>query len=48
MRLGVIWGKLAAKGAAPDLSDIDRNGLLSGTGYLLETEPVEPDWRPQH
>lgn len=47
MRLGVIWGKLAAKGTAPDLSDIDRNGLLSGTGYALETEAVEPDWRDE-
>ena len=47
MRLGVIWGKLAAKGTAPDLSDVDRNGLLSGAGSALEPEPVEPDWRDE-
>lgn len=47
MRLGVIWGRLAAKGAAPDLADMDKNGLLSGAGYTLEPEPVEPDWRDE-
>lgn len=47
MRLGVIWGRLAAKGCAPDLSDVDRNGLLSGNGYALEPDPVEPDWREE-
>ena len=47
MRLGVIWGRLAAKGAASDLADMDKNFLLSGTGYALKPEPVEPDWRDE-
>lgn len=47
MRLGVIWSKLVAMGNAPDLSDIDRNGLLAGTGSAFEPEPVEPDWRDE-
>lgn len=47
MRLGVIWGRLAAKGAAPDLANMDKNGLLSGKGYALQPEPVEPDWRDE-
>lgn len=47
MRLGVIWGRLAAKGADPDLADMDRNGLLLGKDYALEPEPVEPDWRDE-
>lgn len=47
MRLGVIWGKLEAKDTAPDLTDIDKNGLLSGMRYVLEPKPVEPDWRDE-
>lgn len=47
MRLGVIWGKLVAKGTAPDLTHIDRNSLLSGMRYVLEPKPVEPDWRDE-
>lgn len=47
MRLGVIWGRLAAKGNASDLADVDTNGLLPCTNYELEPQPVEPDWREE-
>ena len=47
MRLGMIWSRLVAKGDAPDLLDVDRNGLLSGGRFELTPEPLaaEPDWR---
>ena len=47
MRLGMIWGKLVAKGEAPDLVDVDRNGLLSdGQFELTPGAPLtERDWR---
>lgn len=47
MRLGMIWGKLVAKGEAPDLVDVDRNGLLSDGQFELTpgTLPTERDWR---
>lgn len=49
MRLGVIWKRLADKGAAEDLSDVDRNGLLSGGTLALTAEqpPPERDWREE-
>jgi hypothetical protein len=47
MRLGMIWGKLVAKGEAHDLVDVDRNGLLSDRQFELTpgTLPTERDWR---
>lgn len=47
MRLGMIWGKLVAKGEAPDLVDVDRNGLLSDGQFELTPGalPTERDWR---
>ena len=47
MRLGMIWGKLVAKGEAPDLVDVDRNGLLSDGQFELTpgAPPTERDWR---
>lgn len=47
MRLGMIWGKLVAKGEAHDLVDVDRNGLLSDRKFELTpgTLPTERDWR---
>lgn len=49
MRLGVIWKRLADKGPAEDLADVDRNGLLSGGTLALtaETAPPERDWREE-
>lgn len=47
MRLGMIWSRLVAKGDAPDLLDVDRNGLLSGGRFELTPEPLaaEHNWR---
>lgn len=47
MRLGMIWGKLVAKGEAHDLVDVDSNGLLSDRKFELTpgTLPTERDWR---
>lgn len=47
MRLGMIWSRLVAKGDAPDLLDVDRNGLLSGGQFELIPEPLaaEHNWR---
>jgi hypothetical protein len=49
MRLGVIWKRLADKGPAEDLADVDRNGLLSGAPFVLTAEPPPPerDWREE-
>lgn len=48
MRLGVIWKRLVDKGEAPDLADMDRNGLLAGAGFDLTTStPPEPNWRDE-
>lgn len=47
MRLGVIWSRLAAKGEAPDLADVDRNGLLSEERFGLEIEERQRDWRDE-
>lgn len=49
MRLGVIWKRLADKGPAEDLADVDRNGLLSGGPFALSVEPPPPerDWREE-
>lgn len=49
MRLGIIWKRLADKGPAEDLTDVDRNGLLSGGSLTLiaETAPPERDWRDE-
>jgi hypothetical protein len=49
MRLGVIWKRLADKGPAGDLEDVDRNGLLSGGPMVLTAEPPPPDrdWREE-
>lgn len=49
MRLGVIWKRLADKGPAEDLADLDRNGLLSGGTLALTAEPAPPerDWREE-
>jgi hypothetical protein len=44
MRLGVIWKRLADKGPAEDLADLDRNGLLSGAPFALTAEPPPPEW----
>jgi len=42
-----IWKRLADKGPAEDLVDVDRNGLLSGAPFALTAEPPPPerDWR---
>lgn len=49
MRLGIIWKRLADKGPAEDLADMDRNGLLSGGPLALtaEPQPTERDWREE-
>jgi len=49
MRLGVIWKRLADKGPAEDLADVDRNGLLSGGPLALTATPAPPerDWREE-
>ena len=49
MRLGVIWKRLADKGPAEDLADVDRNDLLSGGHLVLTAEPPPPDrdWREE-
>jgi hypothetical protein len=49
MRLGMIWGRLVAKGEAPDLVDVDQNGLLSGAAFDLRPAPAaqERDWRDE-
>lgn len=49
MRLGIIWQRLADKGVADDLADVDRNGLLSGRPLILTVEPApaERDWREE-
>jgi hypothetical protein len=49
MRLGMIWARLAARGSAADLADVDRNGLLSGGRFDLVPEPGPPerDWRDE-
>ena len=49
MRLGVIWKRLADKGPAEDLMDVDRNSLLSGGPLALTAEPPPPerDWREE-
>jgi hypothetical protein len=49
MRLGVIWKRLADKGPAEDLADVDRNGLLSSGSMVLTAEPPPPDrdWREE-
>ncbi len=49
MRLGVIWRRLADKGPAEDLADVDRNGLLSGAPLSLTADPSPPerDWREE-
>lgn len=49
MRLGVIWKRLADKGPAEDLADLDRNDLLSGGHLVLTAEPPPPDrdWREE-
>jgi hypothetical protein len=49
MRLGVIWRRLADKGSAEDLADVDRNGLLSFGPFALTAEPPPPerDWREE-
>ena len=49
MRLGVIWKRLADKGPAEDLADVDRNGLLSGAPFALTAEPPPPErgWREE-
>jgi hypothetical protein len=49
MRLGVIWKRLADKGPALDLADVDRNGLLSGgpLAVTAESEQPERDWREE-
>lgn len=49
MRLGVIWQRLADKGPAADLVDVDRNGLISVAPLALTAEPAHPqrDWREE-
>jgi hypothetical protein len=49
MRLGMMWARLAARGSAADLADVDRNGLLSGGRFDLVPEPGPPerDWRDE-
>lgn len=49
MRLGVIWQRLADKGTAADLVDVDRNGLISVAPLALTAEPAPPerDWREE-
>lgn len=49
MRLGVIWKRLADKGPAEDLADVDRNSLLSGGPLALTAAPPPPDrdWREE-
>lgn len=49
MRLGIIWKRLADKGPAEDLADVDRNGLLSGGTLTLTADPPPPerDWREE-
>lgn len=46
MRLGIIWKRLADRGAAEDLADDDRNGLLSGNPFALTAEQAR-DWREE-
>ena len=49
MKLGMLWAGLVGRGAAGDLNDDDRNGLLSGAPLTLTAEPAAPerDWREE-
>ena len=48
MRIGMLWSQLIARGPEVDLSEDDRNGLLSGVPFRLN-EPAVPerDWREE-
>jgi hypothetical protein len=49
MRLGMLWSQLVARGPEADLTEEDRNGLLSDGTFTLSPEPAAPerDWRDE-
>lgn len=49
MRLGTLWSRLVARGTSEDLTEEDRNGLLSDGTFTLGAEPAAPkrDWRDE-
>jgi hypothetical protein len=49
MRLGMLWTGLVGRGPVGDITDDDRNGLLSGAALTLTAEPAAPerDWREE-
>ena len=49
MRLGMLWSQLVARGPETDLTEEDRNGLLSDGTFALSAEPAAPerDWRDE-
>ena len=49
MRLGMLWSQLVARGPETNLTEEDRNGLLSDGTFTLSAEPAAPerDWRDE-
>lgn len=47
MRLGILWSQLLARGVSEDLTEEDRNGLLTDGTFTLSAETATPDrdWR---